>query len=251
MDAADRHSGHGRRPRHARRRLSRAGRGRRERVRRAGRDLPAGRSQDRRSRLAAAAPPELSCPRGHSRSGCRRRRRRHSGRSGPDRNRREADAGSLSRSAGEEPGARWLERGRQGDRLGRWRRASAFGGARGGQENDRGRQRHRAHALQVGRRPRQVAGHGLRLFGLRLVRARRRGSAFRAACFGPADVVGRLTRSNSRRVYQVLAKRDRSGIRSAIRRARHHAPRRPTRSQKSAPAQAPCARTPPSGRRRP
>ena len=65
--------------------------------------------------------------------------------------------------------------------LGQRRRAAAAGGARGGQEDHRGRQRHRAHALQVGRRPRQVAGHGLRLLGLGLVRAGRGGAAERAA----------------------------------------------------------------------
>ena len=75
--------------------------------------------------------------------------------------------------------------------LGQRRRAAAAGGARGRQADHRGRQRHRAHALHVGRRARQVAGHGLRLLGLGLVRAGRRGPAGRAAGLRSADVLGR------------------------------------------------------------
>ena len=54
------------------------------------------------------------------------------------------------------------------------RRAAAARGARRGAQDHRGGQRDRAHALQVGRRPRPLRRHRLRLLGLGLLRALRR-----------------------------------------------------------------------------
>ena len=56
------------------------------------------------------------------------------------------------------------------------RRAAAARGARRGAQDHRGGQRDRAHAVQVGRRPRPLPRHGLRLLGLRLLRALRGGA---------------------------------------------------------------------------
>ncbi len=71
------------------------------------------------------------------------------------------------------------------DRALQRRRPAAARGARGRAPDHRGRQLDRAHPLQVGRRPRQVDRHGLRLLRLGVVRARLRRPASAPLASGP------------------------------------------------------------------